>query len=293
MKTTFFLLVCIGFGTHLQAQKTFREKQGVPILVFHRVGQTPKPPYRVSVRQFNRILEALKAGDFCLVGLDQIAANSFPDECRNRKLAAIAFDDGHPSQMEFLPDGSVDSSCATAILLSHYPSPRATYFINTSNGGFPPFGKNSKEKIDFLRSKGMTVASHAATHQRLDRITAGEVRTELGTVCEYLGVDSTILAYPYGIGTVHDTLFDGFDYNGRRYRITAAFTQVEPMDTVTTVWQDSSLLVYHLCPLGGTNDFALRRFELPRINVTSYQDILYDVLRNPFVYRFMPDSTLP
>lgn len=276
------------------AQKTFRHKTGVPILVFHRIGTTPLPPYRVSIRQFHRILEALKAMDFCPVGLDQIIAASFPEACRNKKLVSIVFDDAHPSQLEFLPDSTLDSNCATAILMSYFPDARATYFINTNNGGTTPFGKDSKEKIEFLRRQGMMVASHSAGHHRLDHLTVSELKKELGAVCEYLNVDSTLLAYPYGIGAVHDSvLINGFEYNQRFYRIPAGFTQVDALDTVTTDWQDSSSLVYHLCPLGNSDDFIKRRYDLPRINITSYRDVLIDVIRNPYVFRFTPDSSLP
>jgi peptidoglycan/xylan/chitin deacetylase (PgdA/CDA1 family) len=277
-------------GTNEEKEKAINKK-GIPILVFHRVGNRTAGEYRVSIKDFSAILKILKDNNFCPVGLDEIISNRFRKECAGKKLFCINFDDSHISQMKFYDDGSLDSSCMTAILLSYFDNPRATYFINVSNGP-PPWIYDSKKKIEFLRSKGMIIANHTASHKRLDSLKAGELIEELGKVFEYTNSDTMFLSYPYGHRFRNEKLLkDGFTYHKHKCYIKAAFTEVEQIENIKTRL-DTLQLVRHLCPLGDTQEFSKRQFELPRINISTIQAVNEEIIKNQNILIFEnPDSS--
>jgi hypothetical protein len=191
--------------------------------------------------------------------------------------------------MRFLDDGSLDSSCMTAVLLSYFDNPKATYFINVNNGP-PPWIYDSKKKIDFLRSKGMIIANHTASHRRLDSLNINDVIEELGKVFEYTDSDTMFLSYPYGHRIWNEKLLkEGFVYHNHKYFVKAAFTEVEQLESITTT-QDTAQLVRHLCPLGNTLEFAKRKFELPRINISTIRAVNEEVIKNKNIFFDYSDS---
>ncbi len=299
LKSKFFisLLVCflasfqISSGQNTGKEKA-NERKGVPILVFHRIGNYSAGEYRLSIKDFSAILKALKDSDFCPVGLNEVISNNFRKECDGKKLFCITLDDSHVSQIKFLEDGTLDSTCMTAVLLSYFDNPKATYFINVNNGP-PPWIYDSKKKIDFLRSKGMTIGNHTSSHKRLDSLNTDEIIEELGKVFEYTDSDTMFLSYPYGHRFWNETVFkDGFTYGNHRYFIQAAFTEVEELESIVSM-EDSAQLVRHLCPLGDSKEFEKRRFELPRINIGSLQGLTEEVIKNKNVLKLeTPDSNL-
>jgi peptidoglycan/xylan/chitin deacetylase (PgdA/CDA1 family) len=302
IRLIFIFLFFLSFTVSVNGQDTIRTKKkvgrkGVPILVFHRIGNH-WGEYRLSIKEFNRIFKALRKNNFYPVSLDEIMSNTFRKECWGKKLFCINFDDAHSSQIRFLKDRILDSTSMVGVILKYFDNPRATFFINTNNRGTPPWAKDSKLKMEYLISKGMIMGNHSARHKRLDFLSTKDMFAELGEVFEYTGSDSMFLSYPYGSVLKNEKLLrNGFEYKNRLYRIIAAFTEYEEIDVIKTFW-DRLQMIRYLCPLGNTDEFERRRYELPRINITSFDGFYVDVIKNTNVlqidsvhYRLSSDSS--
>lgn len=144
--------------------------------------------------------------------------------------AVFTFDDSNPSQLQLLPDGSVDPKCAVGIwsefAKTHPDFPvRATFYV------LPHlmFGqsKMTEQKLAVLKSLGCELGSHTVTHPKLKRLSDEKVKEELAGAIDYLekvGVPQPVsIALPFGISPKNKALLQAFDFKGKRYAMRAAF----------------------------------------------------------------------
>ncbi len=230
-------------------------------------------------------MQTLKDSNFYPVSLDEIMSNTFRKECAGKKLFCIHFDDGHASQVRLLNDSTLDPDCMLGIVLKYFHDPRAAFFININNGGSRPFGNDSERKLAWLKSRGMTVGNHSAHHKRLDLQTRTIMIREIAEVFEYTGQDTMYLSYPYG-ARIDDEKFlrKGFHYRNHDFYVKAAFTEVEEIVQFNDFWDRIQLWRY-LCPLSNTDEFDNRKYELPRINISTLEGFYTDIIRNPYVFQ--------
>lgn len=260
---------------------------GIPILMFHRFNPNPRSKTTIAPGEFRRVLSALRDSNYCPISLTDYLSNSFDPACAGRKLFAITFDDGHPSQFRLLPDGSIDPDSGLGVLESVFPKVRATFFLNVSNGGHP-FGRDSARKLEILRALKLEIGNHTVSHAYLNRIGASRIAAEVGGTCRYFGMSQMILAYPYGI------------------RPRAPITSYKTGCTITAAFgawlgyfeglprgQSASTGPF-LAPLPTSASFGPLRYAIPRLNIHSLADLRRDVLENPGVYTLSahPEDTL-
>ncbi|MFN3266375.1 MAG: polysaccharide deacetylase family protein [Deinococcales bacterium] len=210
----------------------------------------------------------LQKQQICLVDLGEYASGKL-ERCSGRRIAALSFDDAHSSQFRFLKDGTPDPNSALGLLYQVYAKPKATFFINTNNGG-APFGSDSKRKVRFLQDSGLELGNHTVSHPVLSRPSGAAVAREIDGVCAYLGKKQMLLAYPYGImpKATHQS----------RCKVTAAFRAWLGYFEGKGQHSESGAL---LAPLPNSSDFVRRRLEYPRLNISSYADFMRDVASNP------------
>jgi peptidoglycan/xylan/chitin deacetylase (PgdA/CDA1 family) len=261
---------------------------GIPILVFHRIGEQKKP-YSLSPGQFEKILEAARDGGFFPVSLDEIVGDDLVAVPPGKKPFSITFDDGHPSQIR-LKEGNLDETCAFSIMKRIFDDPRATFFVSAGTTGKKPFGPDGEKKIGILREAGMFLGSHTAGHLKMNALSTQEVIEQMGETMLYLdGVltgdlaqKSVFLAYPYGVlpaGKKSRDAVKTFEYKGRTFHHPAAFSCRLGFGEPMTKKGDALL-----CPLPGTGAFESLRYDLPRIIISSLKDFAKDVAGRKEVY---------
>jgi peptidoglycan/xylan/chitin deacetylase (PgdA/CDA1 family) len=250
-------------------------RYGIPILMFHRFELQPRTPFALSPAVFTQMLVALQQGGYCAITLSEYRANSFPLDCAGRKPVALTFDDSHPSQIVLRADGSLDPNSALGALRAAWPEARAMFFANVHNGGHP-FGRDSAKKIALLERLGFEIGNHTVSHARLDKISPERINSEITGVCQYFNRSSMIFAYPYGVIPLKP-----LPTNLPGCAITAAFgADSGYFEGGYTPKAGRSLLA----PLPGSADFERLRLRIPRLNISSMDDLKRDVLENPDVY---------
>lgn len=293
---TIYFILLWTFDSAVSQNEAVSNTKGIPVLMFHRVvNRKAKNKYEINIQEFKQILGLLKDEGFSPVGMDEITQGTFRKECIGKKLFLMTFDDAHISQLKFSSDGKLNPKCALAILLSYFENPRATFFINTRNGG-APFVYQSQKKINFLIEKGMIIGNHTASHKRVDKLTDSELLQELADVFLYLNKlghhsKEMFFAYPYGIALNKEKqkLLKAFKYEGCDYCITAAFSSrlgYKEKRPKAESEHDYPLL----CPIGGCEAFEKRRYDLPRINIHSVEDLKIDVIENDNIYIYLDDN---
>lgn len=272
MTTRLILLLTLVAALGLAApNKAYGTQTGIAILMMHRFSATSTSPYSLTPTAFTKILEYLRDNNVCIVDLLEYSQGTFVKRCAGRKVAALSFDDGHPSQFRFNTN-SLDPTSGIGILQNVLPNAKATFFLNVTNGG-APFGTDSKRKIAWLRQNNFIIGNHTVSHPLLSKISPQQVAQEINGVCDYFAVSSMILAYPYGLMPLQPLA---------SYKLTcqipAAFRAWLGYFEGQGQNLESGAL---LAPLPKTADFAKRRLSYPRLNISSYNDFLRDVAQNP------------
>lgn len=194
----------------------------VPIIMYHRFGDKEENMIRAR-KNFKNDLKRLHKLGFRPVTLEEFASDRM-NMPPGASPVVMTFDDSHPDQFRYLPDGSIDPNCAVGMWLSFakknpdFPV-KATFFI-LPNG---PFGSKAQgqKKIDTLLSWGCEIGSHAWSHKPLTRFDDHEVMNELAASVEYcrkLGVEPRSFAPPYGIYPKNLALAKEFVRNGHTYK---------------------------------------------------------------------------
>ncbi len=175
-------------------------RQGVPILMYHKIG-SPPPGTRIkslymSPSSFERQLKEFRGGGFRAVGLDRWAAFTKP----NDRQFVFTFDDGSRSVFQ--------SACT---LLSEFGFSAIQYLVADLIGGKNEWDVAKGEMEDPLMgdteaqewlSAGHEIGSHTLTHPHLTRLNPKQAREEIFSSKKKLedqfGIPIRHFCYPYG-----------------------------------------------------------------------------------------------
>jgi hypothetical protein len=248
---------------------------GIPILMFHRIEPNARSAFALTPAVFKQMLVTLQAKGYCAITLTEYRTNSFPATCAGRKPVALTFDDSHPSQIILRKDGSLDPDSFLGAMQEVWPEARAMFFANVRNGGHP-FGRDSAKKIKLLEDLGFEIGNHTVSHPRLDKISHARVVSEITGVCRYFNRTSMMFAYPYGVIPIKP-----LPTNLPGCAIPAAFGADSGYFEGYNPKVGRSLLA----ALPGSPDFTRLQLRIPRLNISSLDDLKRDVLDNPDVYR--------
>lgn len=174
------------------------------IVEYHKIAKE-EARWDRSISRFKSDLERLHR-----MGFRPVTLKSYLDDTMELPPGAspiiFTFDDSHPSQFRYLPDGSIDPDCAVGIwsdfAKTHPDFPvRATFFVLPDSGPFGP-AADAPRKLSQLKEWGCEVGSHTLTHRSLAKISAAEVEKELSGAAakiEAYGFEPFAIALPYGI----------------------------------------------------------------------------------------------
>lgn len=179
------------------------EPQPLPILLYHSVSDdAPAPfrPYAVSTDQFRRHLDAIKAGGYTTLSMEQVREHLTTNSPLPHKAVGLTIDDGfedfYSNALQPLSDRGFD---ATLYVVSGLLGATSTWLHDLGAGSKPML---SVEQLREIHSAGIEIGSHTITHPELDVIARERARREIrdskNQLQDLLGEEVRSFAYPHG-----------------------------------------------------------------------------------------------
>jgi peptidoglycan/xylan/chitin deacetylase (PgdA/CDA1 family) len=229
------------------------------VLCYHGVCPQPADEWSVTPSQLREQM-AIVARDFVPVTIEQVAAwvngrGTLPD-----RAMAVSFDDGYSDVHDHAAPILAEFGIRGAAFVSPEFSDRAASVPDVGYEALRPI--MGWKEVEALRDAGWTIGSHALTHARLSGLDEAAAREEIATSRERLrqrlGLEVTLLAYPYGTPGA-----------------------VSPRDRAIAreAGYDAAFVAVTGAPTRGTDPFAI-----PRAKVLGTD--------GPFVFRAIVDGTL-
>jgi peptidoglycan/xylan/chitin deacetylase (PgdA/CDA1 family) len=201
-----------------------RAETPVPVLCYHRFGSYKEnDPYFVSIEEFKRQLEIIKAGGFTPITVSALLAGWAGKAPLPEKPLLITIDDGY-----------ADFGATALPLFKQYGYPATlfvyTHFIDSKLG-------LSHEQLKAFEAEGFEIGSHSLTHPKLTRPTRleaaqgaeaflqKELKGSFDQLQAWLGHPVASLAYPYGL----------WDADAARVAQAAGYTAMFTVDQGTNV----------------------------------------------------------
>jgi peptidoglycan/xylan/chitin deacetylase (PgdA/CDA1 family) len=194
----------------------------VPVLMYHRIVDTPKSVYDRTPADFRAELERLVREDYVPVTAAEFTAGRI-DLPAGAHPVVLTFDDGDRSQFSLTPQGAPAANSAVGILLDvarAHPGfrPVATLYVNQDPFGDP----GGRTTLPWLHAHGFDIGNHTMTHANLRQDTADEVQAEIAGCDRQIraalpDAPPTTIALPFGIHPRQEDLAlkgPGYDYRG-------------------------------------------------------------------------------
>jgi peptidoglycan/xylan/chitin deacetylase (PgdA/CDA1 family) len=209
------------------------------ILMYHSIADNPDDPYTVSIGTFREQISWLSANGFEVVSLSfLLKAILIGNNKILKKKVVITFDDGY---RDFVTN-------ALPILMDH--GAPATVFLVTDMLGvtssWNKFGMYerlmSEDEVRNIKSQGISLGSHTATHAKLTLLDHEELQRQLRDSHDrltQLGESFYAFAYPWGqwssqaMDAVKAAGYECALAVGEQTRLTAANTYCLPRITMT------------------------------------------------------------
>lgn len=216
---------------------TLLGKQGIPILMFHRItleaSQAYEDRFDITADNLRLTLEELSKQGYVTVKLEDILLHK--RRVKNKKAIILRFDDSTQDQFNYIQDKNgnimIDPNCAVAILLEFYKKhPKfgnhAIFFTLAGR----EFGQSiySRQKLEFLLENGMEIGNHGLIHEYLTNYTAQDIDRNFGQAMSYwyqlLGQKAgriKIVATPFASRPQNISALDrlkAFSWNSKNFR---------------------------------------------------------------------------
>lgn len=204
-------------------QAKVNEAGVVPILEYHDILPAERNMVR-SIDHFKHDLQRLYAEGYRPVLLRDYLNNKI-DLPAGVAPVIFTFDDARASQFRYLPDGSVDPTCAVGIwqefAKAHPDFPvKATFYV-LPDTGFGP-SEEAGKKFKALLAMGCEIGNHTVNHKSLKAMSDAQVQQELAGCVEKIekiapGTKVDTIALPMGISPQNKKLLAAGEANGQKY----------------------------------------------------------------------------
>lgn len=160
---------------------------GVPILAYHKVGDTDEA-YSVAPADFERQMAWLAGHGYTAVSLTDLLGHLTAGKALPAKPIVITFDDGY------------EDNYLTALPIMEKHGMKATVFVITDSVGQAPY--MDWDQIRAMRSRGTEMGSHTLAHRVLTDLPPAErlrdARASKEALEWQLNTRIRFLAYPFG-----------------------------------------------------------------------------------------------
>ncbi len=159
---------------------------GVPVLMYHQIGDEKDNDAVISPARFNEHMEYLHKNGYSTLSLDELDAYLSGGLELPAKPVVLTFDDGYRDTYEI----------ALPVLKSY--GFKSTLFIPAASAD----RRLSWQELKEMKAAGMAVASHSYTHRELAAMSPAEQLTEIvkskESLDSNLGQDTKYFCYPDG-----------------------------------------------------------------------------------------------
>lgn len=166
----------------------FHRSNGIPVLIYHSIGQEENNELSMPPNQFKEQMDYLKKAHFTILTLDQVLEFLINDHPIPRKSVLLTFDDGY-----------LDNYTNAFPILKQYDF-KATIFIVT--GTINQKDKLSSRQMIEMQSDGISFGSHTVNHDDLGTLSYKQQLSTLVdsrmTLEKILGKKIESVAYPFG-----------------------------------------------------------------------------------------------
>lgn len=171
---------------------------GPLMLMYHSVAsdrRVPQWPWAVSQQAFIEQMDFLKAEGWETTTLEALTSGRAHMEPRT---VAISFDDGYADNFSACEILAKRGMVASWFVVSHHLGGKSDW----AGSEIPKLPMLTPGQVREMRSAGMEIGSHSASHVRLTDLEASDLARELATskslLEDLLGTFVGSLAYPYG-----------------------------------------------------------------------------------------------
>ena len=183
------------------------------ILCYHKVERRLELGVtRLSPRRFVRQMERFAADGWTSLTLDQLVAGARGERAAGAKEVAITFDDAYRGLREYaFPVIESLGFSATCFVITEYAGRLNEWDVAYGGRRFAHLAWRDLRRWE---GRGITFASHTATHRRLTWLDDGDVRREMArsraAMASALGHPPRAVSYPFGAAGLHkDILMRG------------------------------------------------------------------------------------
>lgn len=222
--------VSAAFDWAGHAPARFRQDPpGVPVLMYHRICDDPAPAlarYATSPAAFSAQMEWLKKDGYTTITTEDFANSLWEGKALPERPVLVTFDDGyHDNLLHAVPALRRLGMTATIFIPTDHVGGTADWDRRFA----PPAPLMGWQELAQVQKAGLDLASHNSSHRPMTALSSQELRDSTRLARQMLraklGIDSTTLAYPFGI---HDQAVErmlieegyrvGFTTLSRRYR---------------------------------------------------------------------------
>ena len=172
----------------------------IPVLCYHRIGG----PLELGVTRVGRSVFARQMRTLARAGWKTLTLTEFADQRTTydaRRTFLLTFDDGYAALAEHAYPVLADLGLtATTFLITDYVGKTNTWDVRYT---WNRLSHLSWQQIEHWQARGLSFASHCATHRRLtwlpDAAVEGELTASRGVLISRLGSEAgRAIAYPFG-----------------------------------------------------------------------------------------------
>jgi peptidoglycan/xylan/chitin deacetylase (PgdA/CDA1 family) len=171
---------------------------GPSILMYHSIADNSHDPYTVTVDAFREQITWLSEHGFEVISLSCLLQSIQKRSYRNlRKKVVITFDDGYK---DFLINALP--------ILRDCNAPATVFLVTDMLGGSASWKKSglheplmSEDEVRYIKSKGISLGSHTATHANLTLLDQEDMQRQLEDSHDklsHLGESFYSFSYPWG-----------------------------------------------------------------------------------------------
>lgn len=227
-------------------EQTLALPLGVPILMYHKIGDELNNDAVISKERFNEHMAYLDQQGYHPISLDELYGYVSQKKLLPSKPVVLTFDDGYRDTYEI----------AFPILKKY--GFKSVLFISAAGSG----DRLSWQELQEMKASGMEVSSHSYNHRDLDGLSAQiqteEINKSKEIFDQMLNQDTRYFCYPNG--SYNQTTLNLLQEKGIVLAVTTQPGWAKPGDnplTLRRIWMGNSVDLQHLAERLTREDYSI------------------------------------